>query len=96
MAEEPDRGGDSLPPSPDDDPLPTSYEAARGELERIVQELERGGLSLEDSLALWERGERLAQICESWLAGARARLEAVRKESEASGPAADIAGDGDS
>jgi exodeoxyribonuclease VII small subunit len=55
-----------------------SYEQARDALVAVVDELERGGTSLEQSLALWERGEALAQRCESWLIGARARLEAAR------------------
>ena len=55
-----------------------SYEAARAELEDVVRRLEAGGLSLEESLALWERGEALAVICQQWLDGARARLDAVR------------------
>lgn len=55
-----------------------SYEAARAELEDVVRRLEAGGLSLEESLALWERGEALAKTCQDWLDGARARLDAVR------------------
>ena len=55
-----------------------SYEQARDELIRVVAELEQGSSSLEESLALWERGEALAQRCEEWLIGARARLEAAR------------------
>lgn len=55
-----------------------SYEAARAELEDAVRRLEAGGLSLEESLALWERGEALATVCQQWLDGARARLDAVR------------------
>ena len=55
-----------------------SYEAARAELEDVVRRLEAGGLSLEESLALWERGEALAKVCQQWLDGARARLDAVR------------------
>ena len=55
-----------------------SYEAARDELVRVVQELESGGASLEQSLALWERGNALADRCEQWLQGAKARLEAAR------------------
>ncbi|WHT18649.1 exodeoxyribonuclease VII small subunit [Crossiella sp. CA-258035] len=51
------------------------YEAARDELVEVVRKLEAGGLSLEDSLALWERGEELAKVCEKHLAGARARVE---------------------
>jgi exodeoxyribonuclease VII small subunit len=50
------------------------YEAARDELAEVVRKLEAGGLSLEDSLALWERGEALAKICENHLAGARRRV----------------------
>lgn len=55
-----------------------SYETARDALVRVVDQLERGGTSLEESLALWERGEALAARCESWLVGARARLDAAR------------------
>ena len=51
-----------------------SYEAARDELLEVVRQLEAGGLPLEKSLALWERGEELAVICQAWLDGARERL----------------------
>jgi len=54
-----------------------SYEAARDELVDVVRKLEAGGLSLEDSLALWERGEALAKTCESQLEGARQRIDAA-------------------
>ncbi len=54
-----------------------SYEQARDQLTEVVRRLEAGGLTLEQSLDLWERGERLAAICEQWLEGARARLAAV-------------------
>ena len=60
-----------------------TYEAARDELIAIVAKLEAGGLGLEESLALWERGETVAAICQQWLDGARKRLEAVAQ------PAAD-------
>jgi exodeoxyribonuclease VII small subunit len=50
------------------------YEQARDELTELVGRLEAGGLSLAESLQLWERGEELAGICEEWLEGARARL----------------------
>jgi exodeoxyribonuclease VII small subunit len=61
-----------------------SYEQAREELVEVVRRLESGGTNLEESLALWERGERLAQVCQSWLDGARRRLEAaVAKDSGA-------------
>jgi exodeoxyribonuclease VII small subunit len=57
-----------------------SYEQARDELADVVKRLEAGGLTLEESLALWERGEKLAGICEEWLEGARARLAAAMAE----------------
>jgi exodeoxyribonuclease VII small subunit len=57
-----------------------SYEQAREELANIVRQLEAGGATLEESLALWERGEELARICQEWLDGARARLESARAE----------------
>jgi exodeoxyribonuclease VII small subunit len=53
------------------------YEAARAELNDVVRRLEAGGQTLEESLALWQRGEELADICERWLSGATARLNAV-------------------
>lgn len=53
------------------------YEQAREELAEVVRRLEAGGLSLEESLALWERGEKLAEICQQWLDGARKRLDAA-------------------
>ncbi|WP_245645754.1 exodeoxyribonuclease VII small subunit [Pseudonocardia acaciae] len=53
------------------------YEQARDELAEVVRALEVGGLSLDDALALWERGERLARRCEQQLAGARDRVDAV-------------------
>ena len=54
-----------------------SYEQAREELAEVVRQLEQGGATLEQSLALWERGEELATICQSWLDGAKARLDAA-------------------
>jgi exodeoxyribonuclease VII small subunit len=54
-----------------------SYEQARDELAGVVRRLEAGGLTLEQSLDLWERGEKLAAVCGEWLDGARARLTAV-------------------
>ncbi|MEU3602420.1 exodeoxyribonuclease VII small subunit [Streptomyces sp. NPDC006798] len=52
------------------------YEQARDELIEVVRRLEAGGTTLEESLALWERGEELAKVCRHWLEGARARLDA--------------------
>lgn len=72
-------------PAAADDP---GYEQARDELVDVVRRLEAGGTTLEESLALWERGEQLAAICQRWLDGARARL------AEASGqPAKHAKGD---
>ncbi len=51
------------------------YEQAREELIEVVRRLEAGGLTLEESLSLWERGEKLATVCQAWLDGARERLE---------------------
>jgi exodeoxyribonuclease VII small subunit len=55
-----------------------SYEAARDELARVVQSLESGGATLEESLKLWERGEELAKICQEWLDGARQKLDSAK------------------
>ena len=57
-----------------------SYESARDELADIVRRLEAGGGTLEESLALWERGEQVAAIAQQWLDGARARLDVVRSD----------------
>jgi exodeoxyribonuclease VII small subunit len=51
------------------------YEACRDELIEVVRQLEQGGLDLDASLKLWERGEELAKRCEEHLAGARKRVE---------------------
>jgi exodeoxyribonuclease VII small subunit len=59
---------------------PLSYEQARDQLTEVVRRLESGGLPLEESLELWERGERLAAVCSQWLEGARARLAAARPD----------------
>jgi exodeoxyribonuclease VII small subunit len=64
--------------TPTDSTSTLSYEEARDELVRVVNELEQGSSTLEESLALWERGEALARRCEEWLIGAKARLEAAR------------------
>ena len=55
-----------------------SYEQARTELATVVERLEQGGSSLEESLSLWERGEKLADVCQHWLDGARERIDAAR------------------
>ncbi len=58
------------------------YEQAREELVEVVRALESGGLTLEESLALWERGEKLATTCQTWLDGARERLDSAMAEDE--------------
>jgi len=64
-----------------------SYEQARDKLAAVVKRLETGGLTLEQSLELWERGERLAAVCGEWLDGARARLAAaMAKRDDAEAP----------
>jgi exodeoxyribonuclease VII small subunit len=63
-------------------PEDLSYEAAREELIEVVRTLEAGGITLEESLGLWERGEHLATVCQQWLDGARERLEAARTEAD--------------
>ena len=68
---------------PDATPGQLSYEEAREELVEVVRTLEAGGTTLEESLALWERGEALAKVCQEWLDGARKRLD------EAIGPDTD-------
>jgi exodeoxyribonuclease VII small subunit len=70
-------------------PLP--YEQARDQLTELVKRLEAGGLTLEQSLELWERGEQLADICAEWLEGARARLAnatAARRDDSPADPTA--------
>jgi exodeoxyribonuclease VII small subunit len=64
------------------EPEQLGYEQARDELADVVSKLEAGGLSLEDSLALWERGEVLAKVCDRHLAGARERVETALAAAE--------------
>ena len=82
-----DAGPDAVPPSE-----ALSYEQARDKLAAVVKRLEAGGLTLEQSLELWERGERLAAVCGEWLDGARARLAAAmarREDPDQAGPEED-------
>jgi exodeoxyribonuclease VII small subunit len=67
-------------------PEPT-YEQARDELIQIVAQLEAGGTTLEQSLALWQRGEDLASLCERYLDAARARLDAATSSTDGSSQA---------
>jgi len=66
----------------DEQPQELSYEAAREELVETVRRLEAGGITLEESLALWERGEHLASVCQQWLDGVRQRLNETLEGSE--------------
>jgi exodeoxyribonuclease VII small subunit len=69
-------------------PEPTqTYEQARDELADVVRRLEAGGLTLEESLALWERGEQLAELCRHWLDRARERLAAAGAPADQDSPA---------
>lgn len=61
---------------------PMGFEAARDELADVVRRLEAGGTTLDESLTLWERGEELASICQTWLDEARAKLEAVKRPTD--------------
>ena len=74
---EPTGNGGAQPAGDDGPGAALSYEQARDQLTEVVRRLEGGGLTLEQSLDLWERGERLAAVCEQWLEGARARLAAA-------------------
>ena len=67
-----------------------TYEQAREELADVVRRLEAGGLTLEESLALWERGEALAELCQHWLDRARERLAAATGEGPAEGTPAGV------
>ncbi|MGY2080464.1 exodeoxyribonuclease VII small subunit [Modestobacter sp. SYSU DS0657] len=64
-------------PAPENAEPTQTYEQAREELADVVRRLEAGGLTLEESLALWERGEQLAEMCQHWLDRARERLAAA-------------------
>ena len=69
-----------------------SYEVAREELVETVRKLEAGGLTLEDSLALWERGEHLANVCQQWLEGVRKRLDETLADTGTDDPATTCSG----
>ena len=86
------RGSASTQPDPGHGSAVTqrpAYEQARDELMELVKRLEAGGLTLDQSLALWERGEELATICEEWLEGARARMATALARQEQANEADD-------
>ncbi|MDK9294480.1 exodeoxyribonuclease VII small subunit [Propionibacterium freudenreichii] len=70
-----------------------SYEQARAELADVVTKLESGGVPLADSMQLWQRGEKLARICQGWLDGARATIDKARQADQAASDAGEIADD---
>ncbi|MCB0913115.1 MAG: exodeoxyribonuclease VII small subunit [Propionibacteriaceae bacterium] len=61
------------------------YEEARDQLVEVIRTLEAGSVPLSESMALWERGEKLAAICQQWLDGARAKIDAARAAGETDG-----------
>lgn len=70
---------DQIPPTPDAGSQ-LSYEDARDELVTVVRDLESGNVPLSRAMELWERGEKLAAICQRWLDGAKATIERARTE----------------
>ncbi len=78
--------GDRAPAGSRPDVGTLGYEQARDELAEVVRALEVGGLDLDESVALWERGEALARRCAEQLAGARDRVRAVLEQAEDPGP----------
>lgn len=74
---------------PDDQLTPDeqlTYEQARDQLVQVVQKLESGGAPLDESLALWERGEKLATVCQEWLDGAKAKIDSARAADSSDSP----------
>ena len=63
------------PPAENTSDAVQTYELAKDELASVVAQLESGGLGLDESLTLWERGEHLAGVCNRFLDGARERVE---------------------
>lgn len=73
-------------PTEDNDLTALSYEQAREELSAVVEALETQDNNLEQSLALWEKGQVLAQVCERWLTQASERIASVKARLEESTP----------
>ncbi|MDM7855637.1 exodeoxyribonuclease VII small subunit [Cellulomonas alba] len=89
----PPTAGGAAPSAADSGVAALTYEQARDELVSVVGRLESGAATLEESLALWERGEALAARCQQWLDGARDRLAAARGASgdaAGAGPSGDV------
>ena len=83
------KGSDTGSGSEASDTPPMGYEDARAALAEVVAALESGDVTLEEALALWEQGERYAQICEAWLAGAQERLSQQEQSLSESAPPSD-------
>lgn len=66
----------------DTDAPELSYEEAREQLGVVLRQLEGGTVPLSEAMALWERGEKLAAVCQRWLDGAR---ETIKRAQEAEG-----------
>jgi exodeoxyribonuclease VII small subunit len=64
--------------NPNDDVRAMSFEQALEALERIVDDLEKGDVPLEKSIAIYERGEALKRHCEQLLRTAEAKVEKIR------------------
>ena len=75
--------------APNADVEALTYEQAREQLMQVVSALEQGNATLEESMALWERGEALAAQCEKWLSGAKSRLDAALASKQANAKAAE-------
>ncbi|HEX5534977.1 MAG TPA: exodeoxyribonuclease VII small subunit [Actinomycetales bacterium] len=85
MTDEPQQNRDVSEPGDEAEGIARlSYEQARDELMSVLQRLEAGGVTLEESLSLWERGEQLAERCKELLGNARARLDAALAAEEGS------------
>jgi exodeoxyribonuclease VII small subunit len=54
-----------------------SFEEQLAELEKVVEQLERGELSLEDSVGLFEKGMQLSEACKAQLASAESRIQVL-------------------
>lgn len=75
---------------------PPTYEEAREQLIEVVRQLESGNVPLSAAMDLWERGEKLAALCQEWLDGASAKIEAARAADARAADAPGAGGRGDS
>lgn len=75
------------------DPSIKDFEAAIAELESVVKKLEEGELSLEQSLALYERGVTLSKFCHARLEDAERRIELLNERGQLKPAPAGLSGD---